>query len=108
MNPDWKSALSSILPDDFKPEAEAASVPSVPAQSGPLRIEIDRKRAGKTATIISGFTLDDDAVALIARRIKQRLGAGGSSRAGEILIQGDRRNAVDAFLRAEGFKTRLS
>jgi len=105
MNPDWKSTLSSLLPEDFRPETEA--IPSEPAQSGPLRIEIDRKRAGKTATIISGFTLDDDAVALIARRIKQRLGVGGSSRAGEILIQGDRRIAVDDFLRADGFKTKV-
>lgn len=106
-NNDWKSALSSLLPEDYAPENAPEAHEVEAKQSGPLRIELDRKRAGKIATIVSGFTLPEEQIAGIARQIKQKLGAGGSHRAGEILIQGDRREALDTFLRSLGYKTRL-
>lgn len=66
---------------------------------------MERKgRGGKTATIVSGFTIDDDAVASVAAALKKRLATGGSARGGEILIQGDRRADVIDALRALGFK----
>ena len=66
-------------------------------------MDVDRKgRGGKTATIISGFTLDDEEIAEIAARLKKSLGVGGSARGGEILIQGDRKNDVLNLLRQQG------
>ena len=38
---------------------------------------------------------------------RQRLGTGGSSRGGEILIQGDKRREVAAELAAMGLKCRI-
>ncbi len=71
-----------------------------------LRVSIERKgRAGKTATIIEGFTPDDD-IAAIASTLKSRLGTGGSARGCEILIQGDRRADIAAFLRSLGHKVK--
>lgn len=108
---DWKSKLSGLLADspelpagDMTDEAEKP----VAKTAGKPRLDIilDRKRAGKTATIIAGF--DDEAdIKDIAARIKQRLGAGGSARGGEILIQGDRRNDVARILSDLGYKSRL-
>lgn len=108
---DWKSKLSGLLADGpglpagdiineaEKPVAETTHKPR-------LDIILDRKRAGKTATIIAGF--DDEAdIKDIAARIKQRLGAGGSARGGEILIQGDRRNDVARILSGLGYTSRL-
>lgn len=71
-----------------------------------LQVIIERKgRGGKTATIVTGFTgMDDDEIAVLARRLKTSLGTGGSSRGGEILIQGERRREVVELLRKEGFK----
>lgn len=74
-------------------------------QVGKLVVSMERKgRAGKTATIVSGFTLPDSEVARIAAKLKKRLGTGGSARGGEILVQGDRREAVTQALRDLGFK----
>lgn len=110
MNSDWKSALSKLLPEDGPHQDETAPAEAAPAEAGlsrqsaPLRVELDRKRAGKTATIISGFTISDSRVEDLARSLKQRLGAGGSARGGEILIQGDRLDAVAEILRGAGYK----
>ncbi|MBD5248105.1 MAG: translation initiation factor [Barnesiella sp.] len=108
---DWKAKLSGLLADN--PDLPAGD--DLPAQDTPaekpaklprLDIILDRKRAGKTATIIAGFP-DNADLKEIAQRLKQRLGAGGSARGGEILIQGDRRNDAARILADMGYKSRL-
>lgn len=80
----------------------------VPQKHPRLDISIERKgRGGKTATLVTGWTLPDSQLAIIASRLKQKLGTGGSSRGGDILIQGDRRQAVLDFLAQMGFKARV-
>lgn len=113
MNTDWRDILGSLdLPGDctggdpiHETPAEAAGKQ---AKKPRLDLILDRKRAGKTATIIAGFpdgfpTGEIDALAADLRR---RLGTGGSARGGEILIQGDRRDTVAAILEKMGYKTR--
>lgn len=105
---DWKDALSGLLPDDYQPEEEPAPAPATDAakaQKDKLHVIVERKgRGGKVATIITGFTIDDDAVAELASRLKRKLGSGGSARGGEILIQGDRADAVLKALTEMGYK----
>lgn len=91
-NPDLPDGPADPEPDNTRVETQQQ-----------LTVAIERKgRAGKTATIISGFTLSADEVSRIASRLKTQLGTGGSARGSEILIQGDRRNDVAAALRAMG------
>ncbi len=111
---DWKSSLQSLkdtLPADDTSiegnEAEA-STPDIPVEKARLDIILDKKgRKGKAATIVSGFTLPDSEIEEIARKLKQRLGTGGSSRGGEILIQGDKRRETADALTAMGLKCRI-
>ena len=108
---DWKSKLSDLLaanPDMPAGEEPCDNAPEAakPAKKPRLDIILDRKRAGKTATIIAGFDADAD-ISAIAARLKQRLGAGGSARGGEILIQGDRRNDVARSLSDIGYPSRI-
>lgn len=108
---DWQSSLQAFLnsnPDlpegNEIIENEETSLPEQPR----LDIILEKKgRAGKMATIVSGFVLDDAAVSEIASAMKSRLGTGGSSRGGEILIQGDRRKDVLDFLVKAGYKARI-
>lgn len=113
-NDDWRSKLGALMenmPADEtaeRPSAEPSAEPGQSSQSGRLDIILERKgRGGKTATIVTGFTLPDDEVATLASAMKQRLGTGGSARGGEILIQGDRRSDVLRFLTDRGFKARI-
>lgn len=102
---DWKNALGALLPDGYKPEPEEPAEPSE-APRPRLTVTLDKKRAGKTATIISGFDPDDPRAADLATLLRRRLATGGSSRGGEILIQGDRVEQVSEILRQEKWKTR--
>ena len=108
---DWLDALQSLMPDDAdtaKPEAEEVPEENPAAQKGRVDIILDKKgRHGKVATIISGFDIVDEQVAVLASKMKSRLGCGGSARGGEILIQGDRRNDVAAFLNSQNIKNRI-
>ena len=101
---DWKDALSGLLPDDYVPEESPAVAPEKPRQTGKLTVSIEKKgRKGKTATIVSGFTLPDEEVERIAAQLKKRLGVGGSARGGEILIQGDLADKVRNELKILGY-----
>lgn len=102
------------LPDKEEETAAETDTPSenIPegfsAEKARLDIILDKKgRKGKAATIIAGFTVGDATIEDIARRLKQRLGTGGSARGGEILIQGDKRSAVAEALKSLGLKCRI-
>lgn len=109
MNIDWKDKLASLAAD--LPQGEALydqGAPSAPISPRKANIFYERKgRGGKEVTIIADTTLGDDELLALASDLKKQLGAGGSCRGGEILIQGDRRKAVSAFLRSLGFKTNI-
>lgn len=111
---DWKAALQGLdLPagdndNDTSPSHEDTA-DSKAIETARLEIAMERKgRGGKTATIISGFTIDDSQVAQIAATLKSKLGTGGSARGGEILIQGDRREDVARLLKEMGLKAHRS
>lgn len=110
---DWKDTLGSLLASGTLPEGEEPQHEETPAapekavQREPLHIFMERKgRKGKTATIITNFLGDDEELQELARKLKQRLGTGGSCDSGEILLQGDVREKIRAVLTELGFKTK--
>jgi len=116
-NTDWKDILGKAfdLPAAEVGDQTATPQPTAKAldpveQQGKERLDIilERKgRGGKQATIITGFTCDDDALKQVASQLKSTLGVGGSARGGEILIQGDFRQRVLEHLTRMGFKARI-
>ncbi len=91
-------------------ESEPDPSPAAPAKKLPIiRIEIDKKRRrGKTVTVLSGFDLRGDALDELARKLKQRCGAGGTvgdDRAVE--IQGDHRTTLKAAIETLGYRTKV-
>ena len=103
---DWKDKLNTLKSD--LPEGMEVPVEQEPVkkrQQEPLRIELD-KRKGKPATIISQFEGDDHALKELAKMLKVKCSSGGSSRDGEILIQGDFRKKTAEILVDLGYKVK--
>lgn len=106
---DWRDILGSLtdLPEGEESAPSTDNVTSETKTSARLDVITERKgRAGKVATIVTGFTCGDDEVATVAAALKKRLGTGGSARGGEILIQGNRAADVTAALTDMGYKAR--
>ena len=110
MKTNWKDLLQNSLSEEDKKEIveirakEAEESTSVKKQH--LRIELDKRRKGKIATLITGFDGTTDELEKLAKTLKVKCGSGGSCRDGEILIQGDVRNKVEALLNELGHKTK--
>lgn len=112
MAQDWKEILAGMAPSAPAPlevnEGNAKPENETPKKTpDTIHVLIDRKgRKGKVATIIEGFTLPDDEVAEIASELKRKIGTGGSSRGGEILLQGDWRDRAISLLKDLGYRVK--
>ncbi|MCO6496819.1 MAG: translation initiation factor [Chitinophagaceae bacterium] len=95
---------------DFNPEPEEEQeFESVPEAEQQIRISLDKKqRAGKVVTLITGFEAPDDMIESIGKEIKKFCGTGGSSKYGEVLLQGDFREKALQWLQKRGYtKSRI-
>jgi len=104
---DWKNALSNLMPADTNETQQPEPIQVVnKAVSGiqktPLVIRFE-KRNGKPTTIVSRFEGDANALQQLASELKKQCSAGGSAKDDEILIQGDVRVKLVAFLEKKGY-----
>ena len=104
---DWRDKLSGLKTE--LPEGEEPVIPKTETgkktQKEPLRVELD-KRNGKPATLVTEFLGTDDELKELAKLLKIKCGAGGSSRDGEVLIQGDFRIKIADILLSMGYKVK--
>lgn len=69
-----------------------------------LEAHLEKKgRGGKTAVIIKGFEGPEEDLKELAKQLKSHCATGGSVKDGEIVIQGNQRDKIMAFLKKEGY-----
>jgi translation initiation factor 1 len=72
-----------------------------------VRISTDRRRYGKTVTVIEGIDANDIDIDDLARTLKNKCAAGGTAKDGRIELQGEHRKKVKNALEEMGFKTEV-
>jgi translation initiation factor 1 len=108
--------FEGLLPD-LKPSRDTTTGRSNCSQkrnpsedsSKPAVVRLERKgRGGKTVTIIENLRPKGCSVEDILRRLKARLGCGGTMEGSQIIIQGDHRKAIAEWLQSEGYPAKVS
>lgn len=109
-NNDWKSRLGMVYStsSDFEYTThEDEQQQDLPPAKQKLRVALDRRnRRGKSVTLVADFVGSQQSLDELCKRLKQRLGVGGSAKDGEIIIQGDHRDKIVEILTADGYKAR--
>jgi translation initiation factor 1 len=81
---------------------EAMAWENLAKTSQRIKVSTVKKRYGKISTIVSGFDKSID-VKSIAKKLKNELACGGTSRGDEIELQGDHSKKVKQILVRLGF-----
>lgn len=72
-----------------------------------LRLRVEKRgRAGKTVTVVEGFTREKRLMEQLASAVKRALATGGSFEDRTICLQGDVRDRLRVLLAARGFKVK--
>lgn len=94
----------------FVPQAdESETEQTLMPKDQRLIIRIDKKhRAGKVVTLIEGFVGTQSDKDQLVKQLKAFCGTGGSSKEGELLIQGDQKQKVLQWLSKNGYQQVIS
>ena len=87
--------------NDF-PQEEPAD--TLPKDKQKLRVKLDTKqRAGKIVTLVEGFIGTTEDMDALGKQLKTKCGAGGSAKDGLIIVQGDYKEKIIAWLKEWGY-----
>ena len=106
-NNDWKDRLNVVYstnPDfGYEMDNDEEQV-TLDKNKQSLRVSIDKKnRGGKVVTLITGFIGTENDLKELGKLLKSKCGVGGSTKDGEILIQGELKVKVIELLKKEGY-----
>ena len=100
---DLKGMVYSTDPDNI-PEEEIVEIPALENHAQKLYVSLDKKqRGGKKVTLVECFLGHEDDLADLGKELKKLCGTGGSVKDGDIIVQGDNRDKIVAYLQKEGY-----
>lgn len=96
----------STNPDYSFGEEERGGEVTLPPKEQNLKVFLETKhRAGKSMTVVSGFRGTDVDLQELGKKLKILCGTGGSTKDGNILIQGDHRPKIADWLMKNGYSS---
>ena len=102
--PDARGFVFSTDPNFSFQKDEHSYQTLEPAQQK-LKIRLNTKhRAGKSVTLIDGFSGNEKDLEELGKKLKSFCGTGGSAKDFEIIVQGDQRQKVLQWLLKNGYK----
>jgi len=111
-NNDWKKRDGVVYStsDSFEYKVDESELAeTLPPSQQKLKVILDKKaRANKQVTLVLGFVGSDEDLKELGKLLKGKCGVGGSSKDGEILIQGDHRDKVLQVLLEAGYGAKKS
>ena len=94
----------STDPDYHYDDGEQQEIETLAKNQQKLRVQLDKKkRAGKMATLVSGFVGTEEDLKDLGKTLKSKCGVGGSTKDGIILVQGDHCNKIVNLLKDMGY-----
>ncbi|UJX41161.1 translation initiation factor Sui1 [Desulfovibrio sp. JY] len=107
----YSTDAGKMCPGCGRPVAACACAGKQRAPQGDGIVRISRQtkgRKGKGVSCVTGVPLPPEALEALAKKLKQRCGAGGTVKDGVIEIQGDHRDALALALKELGYTVKLA
>jgi translation initiation factor 1 len=105
---DRSGIVYSTNPDFQYSSDEPSEVATLPPAQQQLKIWLVKLGGNKVVTAVRGFIGTQADLAEMGKQLKTACGTGGSVKDDEILIQGDHRDKVLAWLTGKGYKAKKS
>lgn len=101
----YTSGIVYSTDPDYKPEEGFTEEQiNLEPSKQKIRVKLETKhRAGKAVTLVDNFIGTENDKIELGKKLKTFCGTGGSVKDGEIIIQGDNRDKVVAWLQKNGY-----
>lgn len=104
-----KTVWSSEYGDLRKKEQNSATRKSLPPQQQTVYLHRESSgRGGKAVTLVKNLVLSSDDLKLLAKKLKQECGTGGTMKDNVIEMQGEQREKIAEILRKLGYKVKIA
>ena len=100
----YDGVVYSTDPDFGYSSEEDQEEETLPPQQQNLKIQLQRLKGNKVATIVYNFIGTEADFKDLGKRLKQKCGCGGSVKGDQILLQGDFREKIKTELGKLGYK----